>query len=82
MICTSAVRDMDDKHCFNTSNRFWEDGTDTRSGISLLSHFRFWYDIDCLFDVCFDREMSIFDYKLDFIQLKEAKRDERSYPMF
>ena len=60
----------------------WEDETDTRSGISLLSYFRFWYDIDCLFDVCFDREMSIFDYKLDFIQLKEAKRDERSYPMF
>ena len=82
MICTSTVRDIDDKHCFNTSNRFWEDESDTRSGISLLSYFRFWHDIDCLFDDCllfFVREMSVFYYKLDFIQSKEAKTGQRSY---
>lgn len=81
MICTSTVRDTDDKPCLITSNRFWEDESDTRSGISLLSHFRFWYDIDCLFDECllfFVREMSVFYYKLDFIQSKEAKRGQRS----
>lgn len=79
MICTSTVRDTDDTERVDewtlfASNRFWEDETDTPSGISFLSYFHFWYDIDCLFDVCFDREMLIFDYKLDFIQSKKAKK--------